>query len=85
MVTALKQPQATDVSNYDMANECITAAERNPATARANYEVASAQVFATLALVDAIRELKDSISDEVSDALVDTLRYREIGVKDGAA
>lgn len=66
-------------TNEQMAHECLKSAERRspgggvPPTA--HIEAMAAQTYATLALVDAIREMqsgiRDTVAEEVSSALMD--------------
>lgn len=65
-------------TNYQMAIECLRLADRQhltKATDCAMVESLAAQTYATLALVDAIRDMqqgiRDTVADEVSDALMD--------------
>lgn len=69
-------------TNYNMAHECINAANQTGLKPEfALSESIAAQTYATLALVDAIREMRqdvcDTVAEEVSSALID--------MKDGAA
>lgn len=63
------------VSNYDMAHECMKSAESDRTRDIPVIEAMAAQTYATLALVDELRAqrqgIRDTVAEEVSDALMD--------------
>ena len=66
-------------TNEQMSIECLKNAERRSpggsVPPKAHIEAMAAQTYATLALVDAIREMqsgiRDTVAEEVSSALMD--------------
>ena len=74
-------------TNYDMAHECIGTAEKAGTLQLAHIEAMAAQTYATLALVDELRaqrhDVRDTVADEVSDAMIDMNRPADLYVKYG--
>ena len=67
-------------TNYDMSIECIGTAEKAGTLQLAHIEAMAAQTYATLALVDEIRDMRSFVAEYLA-AAEDVLANQKGGAK----